>query len=272
MSNVEAADAKPAIVLVHGAFTESSSWQGVITGLLEHGYPVVAIANPLRGVKHDSDYLRSVLDGIDGEIVLVGHGYGGTVITNGGAGDPRIKALVYVSGYAPDTRETVAGLTERFAGAMILDMLTAVKLPEGGADLYIRQDQYRRQIAFDSRVREAAVMAVTQRPIAEPALDEPSLEAAWKTVPSWFLFGGDDRAIPVAAHRFMAERAGSRRTVELRGGSHTVGIAQTATTISLILEAADSMAGDAARSDADIGEPAARHAGARGPRAPWDAI
>jgi pimeloyl-ACP methyl ester carboxylesterase len=238
MSITTTAEGKPTIVLVHGAFAESSSWNGVIAALLADGYPVIAVANPLRGVRHDADYLRSVLSGVEGDVVLVGHSYGGSVITNGATGNSNVKALVYVGGFAPDAGESAAELAGRYEGGTLGETLAAIKLPDGGTDLYIRQDRYHGQFAADSSVEEAAVMAATQRPIVESALNEPSGEPAWKTIPSWFLFGEQDLNIPVAAHRFMAERAGSRRTVELAGGSHTVAIPEAATLVDLIREAA----------------------------------
>lgn len=229
---------RPTIVLVHGAFADSSSWNGVIAALLADGFPVLAVANPLRGVAHDAEYLRSVLAQVEGEVVLVGHSYGGTVITNGATGNPAVRALVYVGGFAPDTGESAADLAGRYEGGTLGETLAAVKLPDGGTDLYIRQDRYHEQFAADSDADTAALMAVAQRPIVESALNEPSGEPAWKTVPSWFLFGSEDKNIPVTAHRFMAERAGSRRTVELEGGSHTVSIPEAAATVDLIRAAA----------------------------------
>ena len=231
---------KPTIVLVHGAFAESSSWNGVVAALLADGFPVLAVANPLRGVQYDAEYLRSVLTEVDGDVVLVGHSYGGTVITNGATGNNHVKALVYIGGFAPDTGESAADLAGRYEGGTLGETLAAVKLPDGGTDLYIRQDRYHEQFAADSGSDDAALMAVTQRPIVESALNEPSGEPAWKTIPSWFLFGTEDKNIPASAHRFMAERAGSRHTVELAGGSHTVAIPEAAVTVDLIREAAHS--------------------------------
>lgn len=229
---------KPTIVLVHGAFAESASWNGVVRLLLDAGYPAVAVANPLRGVANDAAYLRAALTGIDGDVVLVGHSYGGMVISNGAAGNPAVKALVYVGAFAPDAGESAADLAGRFPGSSLGEALSPVKLPDGGVDLYIRQDRYHHQFAADSSAADAAVMAVTQRPITEAALGEKSGEPAWKSLPSWFLFGSDDLNIPVAALRFMAERAGSRRTVEIAGGSHTVAIPEAAALVELIAEAA----------------------------------
>jgi len=229
---------KPTIVLVHGAFAESASWDGVIRLLQEAGYPAVAVANPLRGVRHDAEYLRAALTAVEGDIVLVGHSYGGMVISNGGGGNPAVKALVYVGAFAPDAGESAIELSGRFPGSTLGDTLQPVKLPDGGVDLYIKQDRYHHQFAADSSAADGAAWAVTQRPITEAALGEPSGEPAWKTLPSWFLFGSADLNIPAAAHRFMAERAGSRRTVELEGGSHTVAIPEAAALVDLIKEAA----------------------------------
>jgi pimeloyl-ACP methyl ester carboxylesterase len=238
MTITTTASGKPTIVLVHGAFAESASWNGVIARLLDDGYPAVAVANPLRGVRSDADYLRGVLGGIEGPIVLVGHSYGGMVISNVAVAGTGVTALVYVGAFAPVAGESAADLAGRFPGSSLGETLAPVKLPDGGTDLYIQQGRYHHQFAADSPADEAAVMAVTQRPITEAALNEASGEPSWQSVPSWFLFGSDDLNIPVASHRFMAERAGSRRTVELAGGSHTVAIPEAATLVDLIKEAA----------------------------------
>jgi pimeloyl-ACP methyl ester carboxylesterase len=228
--------ARPTIVLVHGAFAESASWNGVIAGLLDRHYPVVAVANPLRGVRTDAAYLDSVLAALDTDVVLVAHSYGGMVTSNVTYG--RVQALVYVGAFAPDTGDSAATLSGRFPGSTLADTLMPVTLPDANTDLYIQQDRYHAQFAADSAAADAAVMAVTQRPITQAALQEPSADAAWRRLPSWFLFGSEDRNIPVAVHRFMAERAGSRRTVELAGGSHTVAIPESATVVDLIEQAA----------------------------------
>jgi pimeloyl-ACP methyl ester carboxylesterase len=228
---------KPTIVLVHGAFADSSSWNGVITGLLADGFPVVAAAVPLRGVKHDAAYLRGVLAGLEGPLVLVGHSYGGILIGSAAEGDDRVRALVFVGGYALDVGENAAEVTGRYEGGTLGDTLVAFDLDDGGRDLYIEQSKYRAQFAADVDEAEAARMAVTQRPITEAALNETVEAAAWKTIPSWFLFGDRDKNIPAELHRFMAERAGSRHTVELAGGSHSVGIPEARQVVDLVEEA-----------------------------------
>ncbi|MGV8967225.1 MAG: alpha/beta fold hydrolase [Cellulomonas sp.] len=243
MSITQPATEKPTVVLVHGAFAESSSWNGVISGLLAEGFPAIAIANPLRGVTFDSEYLRASLADVEGDVVLVGHSYGGTVISGGGTDNPHVKALVFVGAFAPEEGETPGDLASRLPGSSLGETLTKVAQPDGGTDLYIMQSRYHAQFAADSPAEVADVMAVTQRPILESAFGEKSGEPAWKTVPSWFLFGAKDLNIPVAMHRFMAERAGSRKTVELPEGSHTVAIPEAAQLVDLIREAAAATTG-----------------------------
>jgi pimeloyl-ACP methyl ester carboxylesterase len=238
MSITTPSAAHPTVVLIHGAFAESASWNGVVSRLLEAGYPAIAVANPLRGVSYDAEYLRTVLSDITGDIIVVGHSYGGVVMTNGAGGNDQVKALVYVGAFAPEVGESAADLAGKYEGGSLGDTLTAVPLPQGGNDLYIVQEKYHAQFAADSPADVAAVMAVTQRPIVEAALNEATTETAWKSIPSWFLFGSEDKNIPAEAHRFMAERAGSRRTVELPGGSHTVGIPEAGKVVELIIEAA----------------------------------
>jgi len=232
--------AQPTVVLVHGAFAESASWNGMIARLVGRGHPVVAVANPLRGVRTDAAYLAGLLDTIDGDVVLVAHSYGGMVASN--VHDDRVRAMVFIGAFAPDVGDSAATLSARSEGSTLAETLHPVPLPDGDADLYIRQDRYHAQFAADSSAADAAVMAATQRPITQSALQEPSAGAAWRTTPSWFLFGAEDRNIPAAVHRFMADRAGSIRTVELAGGSHTVAIPEAAQAVDLIEEAVASLA------------------------------
>ncbi len=229
---------KPTIVLVHGAFAESSSWNGVVGPLRDDGFGVLAVANPLRGVQRDSQYLASVLVELDGDVVLVGHSYGGMLISNAATGNDRVRALVFVGAFAPEAGESAASLAGRYEGGTLGETLVALDLPGGGKDLYIDQDKYHAQFAADVENGEAVRMAATQRPIVEAALGEASGEPAWKTIPSWFVYGTNDRNIPLAAHRFMAERAASRRTTELDGASHAVSVSAPAAVVELIREAA----------------------------------
>ncbi|MEU8657225.1 alpha/beta fold hydrolase [Actinoplanes philippinensis] len=232
------AAAKPTIVLVHGAFADSSSWSGVIERLQQRGYPVVAAANPLRGLSSDAAYVRTVINSVKGPIVLAGHSYGGAVMTNAAAGDPDVKALVYIAAFAPAKGESALELSNKFPGSTLGDTLAPVPLGDGSTDLFIRQDLFKQQFAADAPKQQAALMAVTQRPIRDAALSEGSGEPAWKTIPSWFLLAGADRNIPVQAQRWMADRAGSRATVEIRKASHAVGVSNPRPVADLIVRAA----------------------------------
>lgn len=239
MNTASAQDGKPTVVLVHGAFAESSSWNGVLTELITKGYPVVAAANPLRGVKSDAAYVASILKGIEGPIVLVGHSYGGTVITNAINGSKNVKALVYVAAFAPDTGETTAELSGRYPGSTLGPTLgPLIALPNGGKDLYIQQNKFRAQFAADVPVADAKLMASTQRPITEAALNEASGTPAWKSIPSWFIYGNRDLNIPEAALSFMAKRASSKETVVVNGASHVVMVSHPDAVAKLIERAA----------------------------------
>jgi pimeloyl-ACP methyl ester carboxylesterase len=226
------------IVLVHGAFAESASWNDVISILATHGFPVVAAANPLRGVQADSAYLASLLASITGPIVLAGHSYGGMLISNAATGNPNVEALVYVAGFAPEAGESAADLASRFPGGTLGETLATVALPGGGSDLYIRQELFRTQFCADVPESQARQMAAAQRPCTELALNEAAGEPAWKSIPSWFVFGDLDKNIPAAAHRFMAERARARQVIEIQGASHAIGVSYADTVANIILRAA----------------------------------
>jgi pimeloyl-ACP methyl ester carboxylesterase len=239
VSAQEAPRKKTTVVLVHGAFAESASWNGVISRLLTQGYPVIAAANPLRSLKGDADYVAGILKSVKGPIVLAGHSYGGAVITNAANGNSNVKALVYVAGFAPETGETCNGLTGRFPGSTLGPTLAPpVPLPDGGKDLYIQQDKFRAQFAADVPQDQTKLMAVTQRPVTEAALNETSDDPAWKTIPSWFIFGQLDKNIPPAVQLFMAKRAGAKTTVQVPGASHVVMISHPDAVAKLIDTAA----------------------------------
>ena len=239
LSGAAAEPAKPTVVLVHGAFADSSSWNGVIAALQAKGYPVVAAANPLRSVAADAAYVSDVVAGIDGPVVLVGHSYGGQVITNAANGNDNVKSLVYVAAFAPEAGEAVAELAAKFPGGTLGEALAEpVKLASGGVDLYIDQSKFRTQFAHDVPVAQAALMAAGQRPITEAALTDKSGDPAWKRVPSWFVYGDGDKNIPAAALQFMADRAGSRRTVVVDGASHVVMVSKPEVVADLIDQAA----------------------------------
>jgi pimeloyl-ACP methyl ester carboxylesterase len=232
--------AKPTVVLVHGAFADSSGWSLVGAALQAEGYPVLAFSNPLRGVQYDSTYLRSFLDTIEGPIVLVGHSYGGAVITNAATGDPDVKSLVYVAAYALDEGETVqdanalgGGHSELGANLLIRPFPGA---SEGDADAYINPDAFRSLFAQDLPRPVAATLAASQRPAALAAFGTPSGEPAWKTIPSWYIVAKQDNTIPPEAERAMAARAGAT-TVEVNS-SHVPMISKPLSVLAVIRSAA----------------------------------
>ncbi|WP_436535490.1 alpha/beta fold hydrolase [Actinoplanes sp. HUAS TT8] len=232
---------KPTIVLVHGAFAESASWSGVIQRLRADGYPVIAAPNPLRSLSSDAAGVSALLTTIDGPVVLVGHSYGGAVISNAAAGHDNVKALVFVAAFAPEVGESIGELSGKFPGSTLGDTLQEVPLPDGTVDLYIRQDRFHQQFTADVSAERAALDAATQRPLNTTALNEGSGEPAWKNLPSWFVYPELDLNIPLEAHRFMAERAGARAAVELSGASHAIPASQPAAVVESIVQAAASI-------------------------------
>jgi pimeloyl-ACP methyl ester carboxylesterase len=238
-SAVFAQTGKPTIVLVHGAFAESSSWNNVVKILKKDGYPVVAAANPLRSVKGDADYVSNLVASIKSPVVLVGHSYGGSVISEAANGNANVKALVYVAAFAPEAGENALGLSGKFPGSTLGPTLAPpVALTGGGNDLYIQQDKFPKQFASDVSLAEAKLMAATQRPVTEAAVHEASGAPAWKTVPSWFIYGDQDKNIPPQALAFMAERAHSKQTVVVKGASHVVMVSRPEPVAKLIERAA----------------------------------
>ena len=233
---------RPTVVLVHGAFADSSSWNGVIEDLKRDGYPVIAAANPLRGLHSDAEYVGSVLDSVSGPVVLAGHSYGGSVMSEAAVGHPNVKALVYIASFILEPGESTSQLAAKFPGAELGPALNPVPfpLPNGasGNDLYIKQDEFHRVFAADVAPEITELMAATQRPITEAALNEPASEAAWKSIPSWNMVTTEDLAIPAESMRFMGERAKSQ-TVEI-DASHAVTVSHPEAVADLIGEAARS--------------------------------
>ncbi|HEX7094498.1 MAG TPA: alpha/beta hydrolase [Acidimicrobiales bacterium] len=241
----------PTIALVHGAFAESASWDAVIDRLYEaparaggehQGIgDVVAIANPLRSLSGDAAYVRDVLHAIDGPIVLVAHSYGGMVISEAAATTDSVVAVVYVGAFAPEHGESAFGLSTMFPGSSLGDALMAYPVADGGDELVIRHELYRDQFAADVPVAQATRMAATQRPVTLAALSEglATETPVWKRVPSWFVFGGDDRNIPAALERFFAERAQSKGTHEIAGASHALSVSQPDAVAATILDAVE---------------------------------
>ncbi|QVI23765.1 alpha/beta hydrolase [Nocardia tengchongensis] len=236
--------AQPTIVLVHGAFADGSSWNDVIDILHKNRYAVVAPANPLRGLASDADALRSLLTSIDGPVVLVGHSYGGSVISAAAAGLDQVKALVYLAAFLPAPGESAAELSSRFPGSTLAEALTPVPIVSSGAtigtDLYIRQNRFHDQFAADVPTDRTSLAAVSQRPIAQAALEERATTAAWTEKPSWDVISTKDRNIPAAAQRFMAERAHAQVTEV--DSSHAVAVSHPDLVADVIEQAARSAA------------------------------
>jgi pimeloyl-ACP methyl ester carboxylesterase len=230
---------QPTIVLVHGAFAESASWDGVVDALLDAGHPVIAAANPLRGVAADAKAVSDLVRTIDGPVVLAAHSYGGAVISNVDANAGEITGVVYVNGLAPEPGETAFQLAGMFPGSTLGDALQQISRSDGGTDLAIRRDRFHATFGADVPAAQAQRMAATQRPAAQEGLFEPSGERPlWKELPSWFLIGELDRIIPAEVHRYMAKRAHAHRTIEIPGASHALTVSHPGATAHLILEAA----------------------------------
>ncbi|MFE3168899.1 alpha/beta fold hydrolase [Streptomyces sp. NPDC059224] len=209
-------EAKPTIVLVHGAWADGSSWAGVTERLQHQGYTVDVPPNTLRGLATDSANLHAFLQTVKGPIVLVGHSYGGEVITNAAVGIDNVKSLVYVDAFIPDNGETAGQLSAAKPGSALAvedpsTVFNTVTIPNGGGnvDLYVKPGLFPQIFAGGVDHDKAAVLAAGQRPLAGSALSDPSGEPAWKTLPSWALIGTADKVIPPAEQQVMADRAGS---------------------------------------------------------------
>jgi len=232
---------KPTVVLVHGGFADATaSWNDVIQQLQKRGYPVLAPANPLRSLQSDSAYLASILNSISGPVILVGHSYGGAVITNAAAGAPNVKALVYIAAFVPDTGEALGELIGRYPGSEIQAATYPVAYPNPdgttGTDLYLQPDQLRRVFAADLPASTTRIMAATQRPFSAVCFSELTQAAAWHTVPSWGLIATDDLAIPPALQRFEYQRANARKTVSV-AASHVAMVSHPDLVTQLIVDA-----------------------------------
>jgi pimeloyl-ACP methyl ester carboxylesterase len=230
----------PTIVLVHGAFAESASWDGVVDPVLAAGHDVLAAANPLRGVAADAQSVSDLVRSIEGPVVLVGHSYGGAVISHVDLDAGEIVGLVYVNAFAPDASESCFALAGKYPGSTLGETtLRPVPRQDGTTDLFIVRDRFYELFCADVPAPRAARMALTQRPVTQEALVEPGSERPlWKPVPSCFLIGSEDRIIPPAVQHYMADRAGARRTIEIAGASHGAVVSQPGAVAELILEAA----------------------------------
>lgn len=227
------------VVLVHGAFAESASWNGVIAHLHAAGVTTIAIPNPLRSVTSDAENVRHAVDGLATPVLLVGHSYGGAVITEAAAGLDRVKGLVFVSAFAPDHNETAVQLTDQFPGSTLGETVRPYPLGDGTNDLIVDRSIFPTQFAADVQEDQARLQAATQRPIRDYALTEPlpAEVPAWKSVPSWFVFGTADKNIPAAGMQFMADRAHAVETRVIDGASHSALISHPDTVAEVILDA-----------------------------------
>jgi len=229
----------PTVVLVHGAFADASGYAGVIRELQTAGIKVVAPPNPLRSLRSDAEAIGALVRAIDGPVLLVGHSYGGAVITQASAELDSVTGLVYLAAFGIDTGESCASVQEPYPPSLLAK--TSAPTPydapggQGGPDLYITEAQFRETFCADAPVDVAAAMFATQRPLTLAALTESATSAGWKTKPSWFLIPERDNAISPAAQRFMAERMGA--TTETTAGSHTVFIPQPVAVAGFILRA-----------------------------------
>jgi pimeloyl-ACP methyl ester carboxylesterase len=236
---------KPTVVFVHGAWADNSGWDGSIRTLRGQGFRAVGAANPLRDLRSDAAYVAALLRSIEGPIVMVGHSYGGAVISNAATGNDQVTALVYINGWVPDEGESLIQLAELNEGSLIPDSLQPVphKNADGSdvVDLYLDQEKFRAAFAGDVDPETAQVMAVTQRPFTETAFGAPSGPVAWRSMPSWYLLGTEDKAIPPATQRYMAERA--KASIVDIPASHASMVSQPAAVSDLILTAVNATAG-----------------------------
>ncbi|GIG55650.1 alpha/beta hydrolase [Longispora fulva] len=232
---------KPTIVLVHGGYADSSCWNATIAELHHKGYTTVCGSNPLRGIPTDAPYIGSLLDSISGPVVLVAHSMGGTVITNAAAGKSNVKALVYIAAFVPDVGETQGELITKFPGSEVEPVSVGVPYTKAdgttGIDLYLSKDG---QAAFAADIPTSAfrVLQSTQRPFDVASFTYPTTAAAWKTIPSWGLVAGKDKAIPPACERWMYSRANARKVVEVPNSSHVVMLSHPRIVADLIVDAA----------------------------------
>jgi pimeloyl-ACP methyl ester carboxylesterase len=231
---------KPTIVLIHGAFAESASWNPVIDSLKGAGHTVVAAPTPLRSLDGDAASIDDLVRTIEGPVLLVAHSYGGAVMSNVQADAGEITGLVYVNGFAPDPGESCFSLAGMFSGSTLgQDTLQPVPRSDGTTDLYVARNRFHELFCADVSAQLAERMAATQRPATQEALFQPSGDRPlWRQAPSWFMIGEQDLIIPAQLQHFMADRADAVRTVEIPGASHAALVSQAQVTADLILEAA----------------------------------
>jgi pimeloyl-ACP methyl ester carboxylesterase len=235
--------ASPTIVLVHGAFADASSWRPVFDTLQRdgHDHTILAPPNPLRGVDSDAAYTSSVIDQLEAPILLVGHSYGGAVITAAG-NSPKVAGLVFVNGFAPEEGETLNQLGGRFPAPPLAQYFRQAPVP-GGVDIHVDPAGFHEAFAADLPVDDATFMAASQRPILGASFDEPAPSAAWKVRPSWGVLATADGAINPDLHHFDYDRARVKVT-EVEGASHVVMLSHPDVVSGVICEAAAALASD----------------------------
>lgn len=228
-----AAAPKPTVVLVHGAFADASGWSKVILLLERAGYPTLAVQNPLSSLPADIATTKRALETVKGPVVLVGHSYGGAVITGAGTDNANVKSLVYIAAYAPDSKEVLGALNERLG----TPPFRATLIPDSAGFLSVDRTKFHEYFANDVSNDEAFVMATTQKPLSAEAFAGSIERPAWKTIPSWYLVSANDRVIPPDLQRFMAKRIEAKSIVEV-SSSHASFVSHPADVVKLIEAAA----------------------------------
>jgi pimeloyl-ACP methyl ester carboxylesterase len=237
--------ARPTIVLVHGAWADSSSWNGEVKILRSEGYQVRAIANPLQNLTTDAQTVADFIKTVHGPVVLVGHSYGGSVITNAAAETENVKALVYVDAAAPAVGETNGSLSGSTSAlnapaAKLFDSVAYPQAPSGGKNLYLKKNVFLKDFASDLPTAQAEGLWATQRAASTIAFNTPSRYAAWKKIPSWYFISSGDRIITPQSEKRMARRAHAKTTV-FQGGSHLTLVSHPAPVAEVITAAARSV-------------------------------
>jgi pimeloyl-ACP methyl ester carboxylesterase len=239
-TNPQDGSSRPTVVLVHGAFADGSSWNGVIERLQAQGVQVTAPPNPLRGISIDSAYTASLLEQIPGPVIAVGHSYGGAVITNAATSADNVVGLVYVAAFAPDEGETLAEVAGDSRDSVLNTAQVPLQYPTGegnetAVEFAIDPEKLHDVFAADLPEKQTSVMAATQRPVSELAFSEPNGAPAWKKVPSWAVVATGDKAAGTDVVRSMAERAGA--TITEVEGSHVIMVSQPQAVTDVILTA-----------------------------------
>ncbi|XVV16407.1 alpha/beta fold hydrolase [Actinoplanes sp. CA-131856] len=230
---------KPTVVLVHGAFADSTAWNPVISELAKQGIDALAVANPLRSLAGDAQYVRDVVDGVGGPVILVGHSYGGMVITEAATGLDPVRALVYVAAFVPDHGESAFSLSGKFPGGTLGEALVTFPLSDGNTELKIDPAKFPSQFGADLELEDAILLGRTQRSVTQKALtDELTTDKpAWKTLPTWEVYGDSDRNIPADVFRWQVQRSSPQGVREVAGASHAIATSRPDEVTAAILEA-----------------------------------